>query len=146
MTEENRTDFIAFCPMCFASDDGGSWGVGTIGDHCFNCGANGSIAVPRWATNAIRQSASWVGRRYYPGDEDREIDAERRALLATVKVFPGREVAPARQFVDGEWEPDPGRWEIGKGRQMMTSVQADSAEAAMEASRYLLRYIPDQTP
>lgn len=144
---DDRRSIVSFCPMCFASDDGGSWGVGTIGDHCLNCGAGGAIHVPRWAVDEIRRSASWVGRRYYPQDEDREIDDERRALLATVTRFPGRHAEPARRYVDGEWEHDPERWQVCQllrnGSEMSTIIQAESAEAALEASRFFLRYVPE---
>lgn len=139
------SDLTNFCPQCFADDDGGSWGVGTIGGHCLNCGAGGAIQIPKWAVESIRQNASWVGRRYYPQDEDREIYDERKALLDLVKVFPGREVMQARKFEDGEWVDDVGRWTIRQNTPsgyMSTTVQAASREEAMEASRYHLRYMP----
>lgn len=145
----DRFELTGFCPSCFASSDGGSWGVGVEGGHCYNCGAGGAITIPRWAVESIRAQASWVGRRYYPGREDHELAEERKALLRLVPSFPGRTATPAVRLEDGAWVPDPGRWDV---RQMLpngwieTQVLAGSAEEAIEATRYHLRYVPQETP
>jgi len=144
----DRFEQVSFCPQCFADDYEGSWGAGVLpGGHCINCGAGGAIPMPRWAVEQIRQSASWVGRRYYPGDEDREIEAERRALLATVTTFPGRVAEPARTLEGREWVLEPGHWTVKQyltdGRSISTTVKADSADEAIEKTRYALRYVPE---
>lgn len=78
-------DVLDFCPGCFATNEDGSWGH-TCDDHyCYNCGAQGTVKLPRWAVRSIREQASWVGKRYYPHDEDREAAEEIAAL---------REIAP----------------------------------------------------
>jgi len=61
-----------FCTMCFASERNGSWGCTTMNNYCLNCGAGGTtVEIPEWAIENIRKNASWVGKRYYPCDEDR---------------------------------------------------------------------------
>jgi Zn ribbon nucleic-acid-binding protein len=151
--EPTRADTVSFCPQCFADDHGGSWGSGVLpGGHCINCGAGGAIAMPKWAVESIRQNASWVGRRYYPGSEDKEILDERKALLSLVETFPGREVMQARKYeagadlANGEWVDEVGRWEIRQNTAsgyMSTIVEASSRDEAMEKSRFLLRYVPE---
>lgn len=71
MKDEN--EIILFCPRCFASSDNASWGEPIMEGHCFNCGAGGcTVKLPRWAIEMIRKSASWVGKRYYPHEEDKK--------------------------------------------------------------------------
>jgi hypothetical protein len=137
--EDPHHELLNFCARCFASDDGGSWGEGTIDGHCFNCGAGwtGELKLPRWAIESIRSQASWVGRRYYPGEEDRENQAELKALRALPKVFPGRtakkdDKEPYRYWVTQQ---------LGKNKTVMTSLKATSEEDAIEASRFSLPYI-----
>ncbi|PPB12921.1 hypothetical protein [Brevibacillus laterosporus] len=73
---------ITFCTKCFATNENGSWGTNggwSIQDvklkglncYCINCAGHGEIIViSRRAANTIRESASWVGKRYYPNKED----------------------------------------------------------------------------
>lgn len=82
-----------FCPQCFASSADGSWGHVVIGEHCTNCGNPNTIIVPEWSIKAIRQQASWVGKRYYPHEEDQEHIDERKRFLAMVESFPDRTAA-----------------------------------------------------
>lgn len=146
-----REELLNFCSRCFASDDGGSWGIGTIGAaegsgagaHCLNCGANWTvdIKIPRWAIESIRSQASWVGRRYYPGPEDKENAKELRFLRSLPTTFPGRSAEPIAD--------EPYRWWVKQllpkgfsGASVMIAVKASSVEDAVEASRLLLPYIP----
>lgn len=71
---------LTFCPRCFASSEDGSWGDVAIGDGCMNCGSGGTVVIPRWAVDSIREQASWVGKRYYPHAEDKEQVRELRYL------------------------------------------------------------------
>lgn len=135
-------DLLNFCARCFASDDGGSWGVGTIDGHCFNCGAGwtGEIKLPRWAIESIRAQASWVGRRYYPGQEDKENHAELRALRSLPKTFPGRTAELRTDKEKGEfwWVTQ----SLGEGKTVSQSARGSSAEEAIENTRYTLPYVP----
>jgi hypothetical protein len=143
--EVDPGELLNFCARCFASDDGGSWGCGTIDGHCFNCGAGwtGELKLPRWAIESIRSQASWVGRRYYPGPEDRENHEEIRRLRALPKTFPGRSAERDKE--------DKYRWWVSQdlpsstgSKRVTTSVKATSADDAIEASRYSLPYISEE--
>lgn len=129
---------LDFCPVCFASSEGGSWGVGVIGDHCMNCGAGGTVRIPRWAVDSIRAQASWVGRRYYPGPEDRERAAELKALRALPTSFPGRRAVKDKNEQYRWWVTQ----DLPGNKNVSSSFKATSAEDAMEASRYSLPYVP----
>ncbi|RNB59427.1 hypothetical protein EDM57_04605 [Brevibacillus gelatini] len=73
---------ITFCSACFATNEDGSWGnnggwsvqdveENGLNCYCMNCSGHGEIVVmSRRAANKIRESASWVGKRYYPHKED----------------------------------------------------------------------------
>lgn len=128
---------LGFCPSCFADEESGSWEHVVIGNHCTNCGASNSIIqIPKWAVESIRRNASWVGRRYYPGEEDQEIQEERESLLNLVKTFPGRSAV----------EVTPGRWEVkqkkANGRFIISWISAQSEEEALRHCG--LRYVPDE--
>jgi hypothetical protein len=131
-------DELYFCPRCFATDEDGSWSHTTGDGLCSNCGATGpAVQLPRWAVASIREQASWIGKRYYPHQEDHERDVERRALLARVTEFPGRTVEAAVA---------PGTWCVSQqlvtARTQTVLVTAESPAAALEAARYLLTYVP----
>lgn len=133
---DSRTQVLKFCPCCFADEESGSWQHVVVGGYCTNCGNGSTVELPRWAIDSIRQQASWVGRRYYPHEEDHEAAAERAALLALVSSFPGR---TARE------SDEPGRWNVTQqradGRSVMTTINAPSADEAMRNCG--LRYVPD---
>lgn len=139
-----------FCVRCFADDkDGGSWSGGVVPGHCMNCGAGGSVvSIPPWAVKSIRSSASWVGKRYYPSDEDREIREELIALRALVPSFPGRTATEYVDSVTGElyWtvrqETTPGLWEQMTFPRLPGETPADG----VEKSRLVMRYMPAQQP
>lgn len=137
-------EVINFCPSCFASTDNSSWGGEVFVGGCTNCGHGPPISMPRWAAEQIRKSASWVGRRYYPSDEDKEDQAERRALLDLVKEFPGRRAEPVDPLVPAvEWRVVQA---TAPGRVSYATFIAGSAEEAMEAARHSsLRYRPAST-
>ena len=72
---------LDFCTLCFASSEDGSWGCTTSEGHCYNCGAGGAaINIPKWAIESIRKNGSWVCKRAYPSQEDREQVRELRYL------------------------------------------------------------------
>ena len=137
MTDQNK--LVAFCALCFADEDSGSWGCVTIpkANYCTNCSAGGSIIqIPEWAVKSIRDQASWVGKRFYPIQEDYDNQAERKALLNLVETFPGR---TARLREDGQWEvtqrkPD--------GRSVQTWVKANSEVEALRHNS--LPYVPEE--
>ena len=97
-------DIRDFCPRCFASDMSGSWDQTVVGNHCYNCGASPSVRLPDWAVDCIREQASWVGKRYYPNDEDKEMAAELKELRSRMTEFPGRTIEhiDIGQFRQGE--------------------------------------------
>lgn len=132
-------EVIQFCPACFATEDDGSWGCTVIGDYCTNCGAGGSVSLPRWAVRSIRQQASWVGKRYYPCDEDFERYEELKALRALVKEFPGRTAERDREDPNRYWV----KQKLAENKTISVSVIASSIEAAIEGSRYSLPYVPE---
>jgi hypothetical protein len=144
MTEEERiahaNEVICFCPRCFASSDGGSWGPEASVDHCANCGAGGKMpTLPRWAIQSIREQASWVGKRYYPSQEDKDMAAEIEALRALVPVMPGRS---AEKNEDGSWAV------IQKtpNSSIMMYTEATSAEEAMRKLHTALPYVKAMEP
>jgi hypothetical protein len=140
-------DILAFCSRCFATSEGGSWGGGpdVVGDRslCSNCGANNShVKIPRWAIDSIREQASWVGKRYYAHDEDKERYEEIKALRALVTEYPGRSAEKVRL----DRPDDEGMWMVSQdlpdNRQTSVTVKAKSAEGALAKARLLLPYIP----
>jgi hypothetical protein len=88
--QKKREEIIDFCPSCFGSTDNSSWGSEVFPDYCTNCGHGPPIKLPRWAVEAIRQNASWVGKRYYPHEEDKERHRELLSLRMKMTSFPGR--------------------------------------------------------
>ena len=89
----HRKELILFCEMCFASSDDSSWGGELVQGYCMNCGAGGtSLQIPRYSVEYIRRNASWVGKRYYPHEEDTENYEERERLRAQMTEFPGRTI------------------------------------------------------
>lgn len=136
---------ILFCAKCFASSEDGSWGERVDGDdkgsHCFNCGAgNCAVRIPRWAVKSIREQASWVGKRYYPHEEDKEIHNEVQALRKLVKKFPGR---TAERCEKGWWVSQEIPCDRSRSHMMFVSLaKAKTAAEAIERSREILRYVP----
>lgn len=80
----HRNALLDFCPGCFATAEDSSGGGAPIpeGNYCTNCGNVGLLNIPRWAVESIRAQASFVGKRYYPIDEDRDQAAELAFLRA----------------------------------------------------------------
>ena len=140
-TTAEASEAVDFCPLCFATNEDGSWGCTVTTAGCSNCGANGGIVrLPRWAVTSIRANASWVGKRYYPNDEDIQAESERRELLAQVAEFPGRTAKPGSE---------PNSWwvtqRLANGTEQSVIVVARSATTALEAARYSLTYVPEDS-
>lgn len=90
--DSDRLKPVSFCPACFASEENGSWGHVVESGYCTNCGNGSTLSVPRWAVESIREQASWVGKRYYPAEEDKERHAEIETLRGLMTEYPGRSV------------------------------------------------------
>jgi hypothetical protein len=130
---------VRFCVKCFADDRSSSLsGSGSIvNDHCLNCGSGGTIAsLQVWAVDSIREQASWVGKRYYPNDEDRQLNEELRALRREIGNYPGRSAEPSST---------PGQWDLiqvlENGSTRRTSIVADSAEDALKKGADYLPWV-----
>lgn len=133
--ESDPTALVAFCVRCFASSDDSSWGEVLLKEYCMNCGCNGPhLEIPRYDVKEIRRNASWVGKRYYPAEEDRKNREELERLRSEMTSYPGRSVSPA----DGEgWlvkqeKPD-GTW-------ISMYVDANSPNDALEKLRIKLPF------
>jgi len=139
--EPDRMESVLFCCLYFASGDSSSWGEPVMEGHCFNCGAGGTtFSIPRYAVQSIREQASWVGKRYYPSEEDLENREERKRLLASIENFPGRTVEPAMELDrDGNEVREEGRWNVKQATPgnlwSSTSVTAETEEEAWEKAK-----------
>lgn len=125
-----------FCVCCFASDTGGSWGEVCLPYSCINCGAGGStIELKEWQVKEIRRNASWVGRRYYPNDDDLKIDNELKMLRSLQTEFHGRTAT----LNDGGW------WDVRQATSPNSytsiSVKADSQDEALLKTKDKLPYV-----
>lgn len=125
-----------FCAKCFADDD--------IVGHCLNCGSGGTtIAIPTWAVEEIRRSATWVGKRYYPDEEDLETRRELRELRALAPTLPGRVVEAASDYVVGNGPP---KWVVTQskpgGGAVSTLVTKEPGETAEQALRRTADVLP----
>jgi hypothetical protein len=134
----NKKSLNLFCTRCFASEDNSSWGGEVIPSRCFNCGAGGFvIEIPKWAIDSIRKNASWVGKRYYPSQEDFETAQELKKLRASVSSFNGRSAKQTSY--------DPSQWIVSQILSGDTStsivVSASSEKEALEKAKTLLPYI-----
>lgn len=143
--EEEKLDhkrLLWFCACCFASKEDGSWNHTTSEHYCLNCGARGgAVRIPFWAIESIRNQASWVGKRYYPNQEDKEHARELKYLRALPASFPGRITESDKEERYRWWVKQTLPAETGS-QYVSTMVNATSAEDALEASRFLLPYIP----
>lgn len=121
---------IQFCERCFATMD---WQV----PHCFNCGAGGAgvIMLQRQA-DEIRKGASWVGKRFYTDNDDRELNAELRALRRAIGTYPGRSAMwrPANERGPGYWSLEQSRPGTGC---ITTTVDAPES---MKAEEVIAKY------
>lgn len=134
MSAKTRDEIRQFCVRCFADDRGGSWGDGVHaiaegGSFCANCcGIGSAFPLPQWAVDSIREQASWIGKRYYPHDEDVEKAAEVRYL---------RSIAPPPESTAVHLES--GGWNVTQGR-VSTIIDAPSEARAKEIGREILPY------
>ena len=133
-----RDEIRQFCVRCFADDRNGSWGEGVHGDSvsgtlCANCGAmNSALAIPTWAVESIREQASWVGKRFYPHEEDYERSTEVKYL---------RSIAPPPESTAERCDYG---WNVTQGR-TSTIIKAPTAAIAKREAALILPYpIPDR--
>lgn len=76
---ENRLDdLLWFCCACFATNEDGSWNHICDENYCYNCAHGIPVQLKRYNVESIRQQASWVGKRYYPNSEDKNIAIQLR--------------------------------------------------------------------
>ena len=132
-------ELLYFCPACFASERDGSHGCTCIDVHCYNCGLSAPmLQIPGWAIERIRRSASWVGKRFYPDSEDREMGIERADMRSQLPLPPGR---VAQRCDPG----DPYSWKVSqalsKGGTVSVFVQARSMEEALQLSKTALPWV-----
>lgn len=123
---------IFFCSMCFATCD--------IAYHCFNCGAGGTnVSIPQGHAELIRKSASWVGSRYYPSDEDKVGFVELRELRRAVGSWPSRTVEPIPDS-DRVWV----KQQLATGGWTMISCDrlGETDEQVIRRTAHLLPYVP----
>lgn len=133
MSREEQQAWANFCSNCFADDEGGSWGCGTDRSHCYNCGMGLPVSIPVEAVRNIRKQASWVGKRYYPHEEDiRELKE-----LAYFRTRAGDPKNRTAEYRHGAWfvsQPS------GEGKILSIVTQASSAEDALNKVRHLMPY------
>lgn len=128
---ESRNDIVDFCPRCFADTRGGSWGHTANDWGCTNCGSPSTVAVPAWVVDSVRENASWVGKRYYPCQEDKDDQRELEYLRSLQK----REDLQVEQH---EYEGEV-FYMVSNGVQTLGSFR--DAEAALALGRGQLRII-----
>lgn len=138
-TPEELARVLRFCPACFASSEDGSWGYTCDEHYCYNCGAGGTVELPFWAIRSIRKQASWVGKRYYPHEEDRETREELAALRA---LAPANPHDTAELDEEGYYYRVTRRDPVRKVTTTITPIRAGSAEEALRIGAQKLRYIP----
>jgi hypothetical protein len=125
---------MVFCTRCFASEKDASWGGEVIKDYCFNCGCGCIIDIEEYHIKNIRQSASWVGKRYYPDKEDIETNKELKYARSNLPIPANR--AAKRTDEDNFWVSQP--TETGT---ISVVVEAESESEALEKSRVRLPLI-----
>ena len=134
---------LQFCVCCFATDEGGSWGEGVVSGHCMNCGAGGStVRLPRWAVDSIREQASWVGKRYYPHEEDGVLGKEIRALRSAIGKYPGRTVTRVSRDDEDSWEIVQ-RVVSGSIMTVVSVKEGETEEQALARTAHLLPVVLD---
>ena len=133
--DEERLKLRRFCPRCFADEKTGSWGHVVTGSHCTNCGSSSTVDIPEWAIDSLREQASWVGKRYYPNEEDRQARKELELLRSKMTEFPGRTAVLAGH---GQWHV---KQVTGPSSYTSSFVTANSAAEALERAKTSLPYI-----
>ncbi len=153
MTDRHRQ--LSFCPCCFATEENGSWDhtVANLSDgsgYCMNCGNGSCVVLPAWAVDSIREQASWVGKRYYPNDEDRETTVELLALRDAIGRYPGRvaELKPASEDFGL-----PERWHVTQampsGRTttvMVAPIEGETADDVIKRTASRLPVVLESEP
>lgn len=132
---------VDFCPSCFATSENGSWNHVVMGNHCTNCGSSGGIIkLPTFAAEEIRRNASWVGKRYYPAEEDLENSAELKKLRGKMTEYPGRSIE-LREGAGWIKQVYMVTQKLPKGRSVSVFIDADTPEQAHEKTRTSLPYV-----
>ena len=131
---------VDFCPSCFATSESGSWNHVVVDHYCNNCGSSSIIRVPLFAAVEIRRNASWVGKRYYPADEDRELARELALLRGKMTAYHGRSAQLhegvgwiERIFIVTQKLPG--------NRSVSVFIDAESESQAIEKTRTSLPYV-----
>ena len=132
--ELDRKEEIYFCPCCFGSADNSSWGE-CVDDYCYNCGSGSTLKIPRWAVESLRKQASWVGKRYYPHEEDVDSQKELRLLRSLMPDNPEDEVTPTE---GGYWSVER---RTSPTRTTSVLLLASSREDAMKKAKVMLPYV-----
>ena len=135
----SNEELIKFCAQCFASSDNSSWGEPITEAGCMNCGRGPAFVIPRWAVESIRAQASWVGKRYYPHEEDTERAEELDALRALAPDDPERTVKKS--------DVNPRAWEVTQPTPkgfVSVVVAADSEVEALAKGKLRLPYRPQK--
>lgn len=124
-------DIAQFCVCCFADSVwGGSWGGDVFQGGCMNCGAGGSsITLSLMDIKQIRQQASWVGKRYYPHEEDFEKSKNYPTAYFTTELKPGQRLSDP-DWINSEAE----RLEGDEGVVIKIYRQQDIREARERAN------------
>ena len=140
-TPEQLKENILFCPCCFASNDDSSWGGDLTEAYCMNCCHGQGLSMPRWAVVSIREQASWVGKRYYPHEEDYQAQEELQDLRAIPKTYPGRTAKL--------WGAAPRFWSVEQKKPdgsiisiMVSPDKAKTKQAALKEAQTRLPYVP----
>jgi 5'(3')-deoxyribonucleotidase len=147
--ERMMAEDTLFCVLCFANDDDdGSWSGGLCSSHCFNCGAGGSvIQISKFASTEIRKNASWVGRRYYPNQEDKDNYAELTFLRSKMTEFPGRSAEEYTDSRTGElfWrilQELPGGPSGLTTSMLFPRIEGETPAEGIEKAKTALPYVP----
>lgn len=122
---------MLFCVKCFASSRDSSWGGELLKELCCNCGCAGSaIELEEWQIQSIREQASWVGKRFYPHEEDADQAAELRYARARLPIPKDRYARLCIDETSRYWVTQPN----AKGGTSVI-VEASSGPEALEKSR-----------
>jgi hypothetical protein len=100
----------------------------------------GIVQLPLPAVEEIRRNASWVGKRYYPCDEDVANREELAKLRGKMTEYPGRsvELREGAGYVETIYMVTQ---KLPKGRSVSVFVNADTPEQAHEKTRTSLPYV-----
>jgi hypothetical protein len=145
--EQTWRDRLWFCCSCFASEEGpgSGWGDRCQNGYCLNCGHGPQAQISRAAIEEIRRTAGWVGRRFYPDQEAIEMWAELSALRVLAPADPTDQAEEALDDQGASYAPR--HWWVyrrkGTTRTGIGTIEAATAEEAIERARPKLPYVPE---